>query len=125
MIFVLLSVNKAVALALEIVAVKSVAFRLASVFKLMPVLELLELDELLLLLDELLVLLLVLACSCTVALVGGLMPRVCTVSRLTCIKAKSMTTSGDARSKSLTIFSANKTWSGVPRITIASWESNC
>ena len=69
MIFVLLSVNKAVALALEIVAVKSVAFRLASVFKLMPVL-LLELDELLLLLDELLELL-VLACNCTVALVGG------------------------------------------------------
>src|ERR1039458_6973930 len=99
MIFVLLSVNKAVAFALEIVAVKSVAFRLASVFKLMPLLELLELDELLLLLVELLELLLVLACSCTVALVGGLRPIVCTVSRLTCIKAKSMTTSGDARAK--------------------------
>ena len=61
MILVLLSVSNAVALALEIVAVKSVAFRLASVFKLMPLELLLELDELLL--ELVLEVLLVLLCS--------------------------------------------------------------
>jgi len=61
MILVLLSVSNAVAFALEIVAVKSVAFRLASVFKLMPLELLLELDELLL--ELVLELLLVLLCS--------------------------------------------------------------
>jgi hypothetical protein len=94
---VLLSVNKAVALALEIVAAKSVAFRLASEFKLIPLPELLvELDELLELLTPLAELPLmlpglprVLACSCAEALVGGLIPRVCTSSRLTSINAKS------------------------------------
>ena len=79
----LLSVNKAVALALEIVAAKSVAFKLPSEFKLIPLPELLlELDELLELFDPLVELPLVLpellpmlACSWTEALVGGLIPR--------------------------------------------------
>jgi hypothetical protein len=51
----------------------------------------------------------------TEALVGGLIPRVCVLSRLTSINAKSTTTSGEALSKSLTIFSARSTWSGDPR----------
>ena len=61
MILVLLSVSNAVAFALEIVAVKSVAFRLASVFKLMPLELLLELEELLL--ELVLEVLLALLCS--------------------------------------------------------------
>ena len=64
MILVLLSVNKAVALALEIVAAKSVAFRLAREFKLMPVPELpLELDVLVDVLELLPELVLILACN--------------------------------------------------------------
>src|SRR5258708_11380690 len=122
MILVLLSVNKAVALALDIVAAKSVAFRLASEFKLMPVPELLLLVDVLELLLELV---LILACNWTEALVGALIPRVCVLSRLTSINAKSTTTSGEALSKSLTIFSARSTWSGVPRITMASCEASC
>ena len=69
MILVLLSENKAVALALEIVAAKSVAFRLAREFKLMPVPEpLLELDVLVDVLELLLELVLILACNWTEAL---------------------------------------------------------
>ena len=124
----LLSVNKAVALALEIVAAKSVAFKLASEFKLTPLPEvLLELDKPVELFEPLVELPLMLpelppmlVCGWTEALVGGLIPRVCTLSRLTSIHAKSTTTSAGALSKSLTIFSARRTWSGVPRITIAS-----
>ena len=98
MILVLLSVSKAVALALEIVAAKSVAFKLAKEFKLMPLPELLvELDELFEvteLLELLLELVLILLCNWTEALVGGLIPRVRDLSRLTSISAKSITTSG-------------------------------
>ncbi len=65
--------------------------------------------------------LLMFGCNWTEAPAGGLIPSVCILSRLTSIKAKSTTTSGEALSKSLTIFSARRTWSGVPRITIASW----
>jgi len=60
----LLSVNNAVALAPEIVAVKSVAFKLEKEFTLMPVPELLvELGELVELLGLLLELLLMLGCN--------------------------------------------------------------
>jgi hypothetical protein len=124
MILVLLSVSKAVALALDIVAAKLVAFKLAKEFKLRPlpepVVELDELVEVLELVELLLELVLILLCNWTEALVGGLIPRVCALSRLTSIKAKSITTSGGVLSKSLTIFSARRTWSGVPRITTAS-----
>jgi hypothetical protein len=122
---VLLSVSKAVALALEIVAAKSVAFKLPREFKLMPLPELLPaVDELVtlpeLLLDVLFEVLLMLACNWTEALVGGLIPKVRIFSRLISINAKSTTTSGAALSKSFTIFSAKRTWSGVPRIMMAS-----
>src|ERR1700723_2910665 len=126
MILVLLSLNKAVALTLRIVAAQSGAFRVGRGFKLMPVPELLlELDVPVDVLELLLELALILACSWTEALVGGLIPRGCALSRLTSINAKSTTTSGDARSKSPTIFSASSTWSGVPRITMASCEASC
>src|ERR1700730_5948629 len=101
MILVLLSVNKAVALTLEIVAAKSVAFRLAREFKLMPVPELLlELDVPVDVLELLLEPVLILACNWTEALVGGLLPRVCALSRLTSINAKSTKNSGETLSNS-------------------------
>ena len=49
---------------------------------------------------------LMLSCSCTVALVGGLKPRVRDLSLLTCMMAMSIMTSGRALSRSSTNFSA-------------------
>ena len=43
------------------------------------------------------VVVLMLFCNCTVRLVGGLMPSVCDLSRLTCMTATSISTSGRAR----------------------------
>src|SRR5208283_4856113 len=82
MILVSLSLNNAVAVACGIVTWKSVAFRLARVFRLIlfdeddEELELLELELLELEVFTLL-------CSCTEALVGGLIPSLCALSRLT------------------------------------------
>src|ERR1700680_1100784 len=89
MIFVLLSLNNAVAVAGGIVTWKSVAFRLAIVFRLMP-----EVDDVELVVEVVEVVLVVLRlfCSCTVTLVGGLIPSVCALSRLTCITATSIST---------------------------------
>src|SRR5271166_5167188 len=73
MILVLLSLNNAVAVACGIVTWKSVAFRLARVFRLMP---LLEVDVVVVLPVVLVPVVLMLFCSCTERLVGGLIPRV-------------------------------------------------
>ena len=118
-----MSLNSAVADACGIVTWKSVAFRLASEFRLMPLVvdEVAELEELELLELELLML----GCSVTEALVGGLIPSLCALSRLTCITATSISTSGLALSRSSTSFCANAIWSGVPRTTIAPCEGNC
>ena len=80
----LLSLNSAVAVAAGIVTVKSVAFKLPNRFRLtwlavpevvvvVPVVEV----------PVVLVVVLRLFCRATVALVGGLIPRVCALSRLT------------------------------------------
>src|SRR5665811_276323 len=70
MIFVFESPNNAVAVAAGIVTWKSVAFRLASVFRLMPF----EDDGVVLVVVVVEVEVFTLGCSCTEALVGGLMP---------------------------------------------------
>src|SRR5271157_2379018 len=88
-----LSFIKAVAVAGGIVIWKSVAFKLARVFRLMAF----DDDDVVVVvveLEEELVLVLMLGCNCTVALVGGLMPSVCDLSRLTCMTAISINTSG-------------------------------
>src|SRR5439155_24572319 len=92
MSFVLLSENKAVAVAGLIVTAKSVAFRLPRRFKLIW----LEPDVLLVfvvvgipLLLLFVVVVLMLLWSAIVALVGGLMPSVRVLSRLTCMTATS------------------------------------
>src|SRR5208337_3243116 len=93
MILVSLSLNNAVADACGIVTWKSVAFRLARVFRLMLFVD----DEPELgvpvgFVDEPEVL--TLGCSVTEALVGGLIPSLCARSRLTCITATSISTWG-------------------------------
>src|ERR1700674_3038764 len=93
MIFVLLSPNNAIAVADGIVTWKSVAFRLARGFRLMPP----EVDDVVLVVEVvevLLVVLLILGCSCRVARVGGLIQSLCLLSRLTCMTAPSISTSG-------------------------------
>src|SRR6185369_3039498 len=95
MILVLLSLKSAVAVAGGMVTVKSVAFKFPSRFRLMLLLPLLPL------LVEVVVPLLVVegmvlvifSCRATVALVGGLIPRLRVLSRLTCITATSTMTS--------------------------------
>src|SRR6266536_3706353 len=128
--FVLLSENRALMVAGEIVTWKSVAFRLPSAFRLMElelvllVLSVLVLFVLVLLLLLLLFVVVTLGCNCTVMLVGGLMPSVRFLSRLICITATSTTTSDLDLSRSLTNFCASATWSGVPRTTIAPSEGS-
>src|SRR5450759_3534396 len=105
MILVLLSLNNAVAVAGGIVTWKSVAFRLAIVFRLMPVV-----DDVLVVVVPVVVLVVgvfMLFCSATVTLVGGLTPRVCILERLTCMTATSISTSGFALSRSSTSFCAS------------------
>src|SRR5882724_595516 len=106
MILVLLSLKSAVAEADGMLTTKSVAFRFAIIFKLIPLDELLLLLLLLLLLFDPLLLVFTLGCSETLRLVGGLIPRLCFLSRLTCMMATSTTTSGLERSRSLISFSA-------------------
>src|ERR1700746_112001 len=77
---------------------------------------------LLLVLFVLFVVLLTFGCNCTVMLVGGFTPRVRFLSLLICRIATSTTTSGFDLSRSVTSFSANATWSGVPRTTMAPSE---
>src|ERR1700687_614472 len=90
MILVLLSLNNAVAVAGGIVTWKSVAFRLARVFRLM----LFDDDDVLVVVVPVVVVVVgvvfMLFCSATVTLVGGLTPRVCILSRLTRITANSI-----------------------------------
>src|SRR2546430_7257744 len=99
-----------------IVTWKSVAFRLASEFRLMellvlvPFVPLLFKPLLMLLLLLLFVVVLTLGCNCRVALVGGLMPRVRLLSLVICITATSTTTSGFDRSRSSTSFPARAIW---------------
>src|SRR6202162_5083504 len=126
MSLVLLSLKSAVAVAGGIVTVKSVAFRFPSRFRLtwFAVPEVLELLVLVVVLVVLVVLVLRLFCSATVALVGGLMPRLWVLSRLTCMIATSTITSGRALSRSPTNFFARAIWSGVPRYTRAPCEGN-
>ena len=71
------------------------------------------------------VVVLVLLCNATVTLAGGWMPRLRSLSRLTCMIATSTTTSGRDLSRSSISFSAIAIWSGVPRTTIACCEGNC
>src|SRR5215813_13927549 len=129
MILVLLSLKSAVAVAGGIVTVKSVAFKFPNRFRLMVF------DPLLLLLllvvavvVPLLVVvgtvLFIFCCRATVTLVGGFMPRVCALSRLTCMTATSTITSERDLSRSPTNFSASAIWSGVPRTTSAPCEGN-
>lgn len=109
MSLLLLSLKSAVAVACEMVTAKSVAFKLPRVFRLrllgvpavvvtgaptVPVVEVLVVE-------------LILLCNITVALVGGLMPRVRDLSRLTCMMATSTRTSDLGLSRSLTSFWAN------------------
>src|SRR3954454_18240801 len=126
MILVLLSLNSAVAVAGGIVTVKLVAFRLPRRFKLMLfvplLLVLLVLLVVPLLVDEGTVL--IFSCRATVALVGGLIPKLRVLARLTCITATSTITSERDLSRSPTNFSASAIWSGVPRTTSAPWEGN-
>ena len=68
---------------------------------------------------------LMLGCSVTVALVGGLRPKVRDLSLLTCITAMSTMTSGRALSRSSTSFSAKRDLIGSSRTTRAFCESNC
>ena len=70
------------------------------------------------------VVVLMLFCNATVALVGGLMPKLRILSRLTCMTATSTITSDLALSRSPTSFSASAIWSGVPRTTSAPCEFN-
>ena len=119
------SLINAVAEADGIVTWKSVAFRLAMEFRLMP---LPDDDEEVVVVPVVVVVgvvVLMLGCSATVTLVGGLMPRVCALSRLTCMTAISINTSGFDLSRSSTSFCASAIWSGVPRTTIAPCEGNC
>src|SRR5260370_12349406 len=108
-----------------IVTWKSVALRFANEFRLIEPPEevgVLVLDEVLFeLLLELFVLelfvVVMLGCSCTVMLVGGLTPSVRFLSRLVCITATSTTTSGLGLSRSLTILSPSAAGSREPRST--------
>jgi len=110
-----------------IVMVKSVAFKLLIWFRLswfgVPVVLAVEpVVRLLVVLPVFVVVLVMLFCKATVALVGGLMPRVLDLSRLICSTATSTMTSALALSRSPTNFWARAIWSGVPRTTIAPCE---
>src|SRR5262249_2855403 len=63
-------------------------------------------------------------CRATVTLVGGFMPRVCALSRLTFTTPTSTIDSERALSRSPTNFSASANSSGVPRTTRAHYEGN-
>src|SRR6202034_4006056 len=95
-------------LAEGIVTWKSVAFRLPKVLRLSP-LVVLEVEVVVLVVAVVLgvVVEAILLCRVTVALVGGLKPRVLERSLLTCITAMSTITSGRALSRSSTNFSAS------------------
>jgi hypothetical protein len=103
-----LSLYSAVAVAELMFTWKSVAFRLPSAFRLMlpgdPVVPVVPV--VVPVVPVVVLLVLRFGCSETVALVGGLIPRVRIFSRFTCITAMSTTTSGLALSMSLISFSA-------------------
>src|SRR4051794_15459428 len=132
MSLVLLSEKIALIVAGLMVTWKSVAFKLASEFRLMEPLLLVPFVPLLLkpLFRPLLLLLLLFVVfvtfgwNCMVALVGGLMPRVRLLSLVICITATSTTTSGFDRARSSTNFAARAIWSGLPRTTIAPSEGS-
>src|ERR1700677_484105 len=81
MTLVSVSLINAVAVAVGIVTWKSVALRLASEFRLMPV-EVLEVVDVVVVVDVVETDVLTFGCSVTPMLVGGLMPRVCDLSLL-------------------------------------------
>src|SRR5580704_7238371 len=87
-----------------IVTWKSVAFRFPNVFKFNP--PVLELELVVVVLPAVVVgvVVLMLLCKATVALVGGLNPRVRDLSLLTCMTAMSIITSGRALSRSSTSY---------------------
>src|SRR5205823_14667914 len=84
-----------------------------------------ELLLLLLLLLLFVLLVLMFGCSVTVALVGGLIPYVLALLRLTCMIATSTRTSDFDLSRSSISLVARAIWSCVPRTTMAFWVGNC
>src|ERR1700678_4452809 len=127
MSLVLLSLKSAVAVACGMVMVKSVAFRFASWFRLswlgVPVvLAVLAVVKPVVGVVPVVLVVVRLFCKATVALVGGLIPRVFDLSRLICSTATSTMTSALALYRSPINFCASAIWSGVPRTTIALCE---